>query len=67
MCMLFILWKAHGGYERGLRGVERLLRTLLCTLSDIVGVLHKKTRHASRLRMRAAEFPDRAYSNTFTR
>jgi hypothetical protein len=32
MRMLFILCKAHDGYECGLRGVERLLCTLLCTV-----------------------------------
>jgi hypothetical protein len=34
MCMLFILQQAHDDYKRGLRGVERLLCTLLCTRSD---------------------------------
>ena len=34
MRMLFILQQAHDDYERELRGVERLLCTLLCTCSD---------------------------------
>ena len=34
MCMSFILEQVHAGYERGLRGVQRLLCTLLCTRSD---------------------------------
>ena len=34
MCMLFILWQAHDGYERGSRGVQRLSCTLLCTRSN---------------------------------
>ena len=34
MCMLFILQQAHDDYKRGLRGVQRLLCTLLCTRSD---------------------------------
>jgi hypothetical protein len=34
MCMSLILQRAHDGYERGLRGVERLLCALLCTRSD---------------------------------
>ena len=33
MCMSFILQQAHDDYERELRGVERLLCTLLCTRS----------------------------------
>jgi hypothetical protein len=37
MCMLFILWKAHGGYEHRIRGVQRLLCTLLCTRSNPYG------------------------------
>jgi hypothetical protein len=31
MCMLFIPQQVHAGCERGLRGVQRLLCTLLCT------------------------------------
>jgi len=31
MRMLFILWQVNDGCERGLRGVEHLLCTLLCT------------------------------------
>jgi hypothetical protein len=34
MRMLFILQLAHADYERGLRGVQRLLCTLLRTRSD---------------------------------
>ena len=34
MCMSFILQQAQVDYERELRGVERLLCTLLCTCSD---------------------------------
>jgi hypothetical protein len=31
--MLFILWKAQRGREREMRGIQRLLCTLLCTRS----------------------------------
>jgi hypothetical protein len=34
MCMFFILQVAQPGYERGLRGIQRLLCTLLCTRSN---------------------------------
>jgi len=34
MCMLFILQSAQHGCERQLRGVQRLLCTLLCTRSN---------------------------------
>ena len=34
MCMLFILQVAQRGYERDLRGIQRLLCTLLCTRSN---------------------------------
>jgi len=34
MCMFFILQVAQRGYERGLRGIQRLLCTLLCTRSN---------------------------------
>ena len=34
MCMLFILQLAQRGCERDLRGIQRLLCTLLCTRSN---------------------------------
>jgi hypothetical protein len=34
MCMLFILQLAQRGCERGLRGIQRLLCTPLCTRSN---------------------------------